>query len=119
MPTPSVDTLDYNALLVEIADAVTQLPSRGAVAKYIPELAGVDPEQFGMAVYCVDGRTYGVGDCDTRFSIQSLSKVLSLALICTRAEAEVWSRVGVEPSGDPFNSLVQLEYEEGLSLIHI
>ncbi len=106
--------MDHQVLLEDIASELAKLPSQGAVAQYIPELASVDPGHFGMAVRCVDGRTATVGDADQRFSIQSMAKVLSLALACSRDPEAVWSRVGVEPSGDPFNSLVQLESESGI-----
>lgn len=105
--------MDYAALLDEIADEVRELPPRGDVARYIPELARVEPDQFGLALHCIDGREFGAADCETRFSAQSMVKVLTLALACSRAPEAVWQRVGVEPSGDPFNSLVQLETEDG------
>lgn len=86
----------------------------GQVANYIPQLATVDPNKFGMHLATIDGGEFGVGDNEERFSIQSITKVLLLA----RAKLEIGSRmkkrVGVEPSGDPFNSLVQLEYERGV-----
>lgn len=105
--------MNYQALLDEIADEVLALPVRGDVARYIPELARVEPDQFGIALRRQDGTSFGAGDWNTRFSIQSITKVLLLALACSLDNERVWSRVGVEPSGDPFNSLVQLEFEEG------
>lgn len=106
--------MNYQALLDEIAREVLALPVRGDVARYIPELALVKPDQFGIALRRQDGATFGSGDWETRFSMQSISKVLLLALACSLDNERVWSRVGVEPSGDPFNSLVQLEFEEGV-----
>jgi len=86
----------------------------GTIATYIPQLGSVDPAKFGMHVATVDGDDFGIGDNQERFSIQSITKVLLL----TRAKLEIGSelnkRVGVEPSGDPFNSLIQLEYERGV-----
>lgn len=67
-----------------------------------------------MVITCTDGRNFSVGDSEERFSSQSISKVFGLALALTRAPQEVWKRIGVEPSGNPFNSLVQLEYESGI-----
>lgn len=105
--------MNYQALLDEITADVQSLPVRGDVARYIPELARVQPDQFGIAVRRQDGATFGAGSSDIRFSLQSMAKVLLLALACSLDNARVWSRVGVEPSGDPFNSLVQLEFEGG------
>jgi glutaminase len=105
--------VNYQALLDEIADDVRALPTEGDVARYIPELARVEPDQFGLALRRQDDTTFGAGDWNTRFSLQSMAKVLLLALACSLDNERVWSRVGVEPSGDPFNSLVQLEFEGG------
>ena len=106
--------MNYQALLDEIADEVRALPVRGDVARYIPELATVEADQFGIALRRQDGATFGAADWQTRFSLQSMAKVLLLALACSLGNDRVWSRVGVEPSGDPFNSLVQLETEGGI-----
>lgn len=86
---------------------------RGNVASYIPQLGRADPLQFGMAVLLGDGRMICGGDADTRFSIQSISKVFTLTLALGKAGDALWRRVGREPSGHPFNSIVQLEYERG------
>lgn len=103
-----------NALLEEIVTDVRPLTRQGKVADYIPALAGVDAEQLGIAIATADGRSYQAGDAGTRFSIQSISKVLSLTVALTLYEdAEIWQRVGKEPSGQAFNSLVQLELEQG------
>ena len=87
---------------------------RGAVASYIPELARVDPRRFGLAVALPDGRVIAVGDCDEAFSIQSISKVFTLTLALGKVGDSLWRRVGREPSGNPFNSIVQLEKERGV-----
>lgn len=86
----------------------------GKVADYIPQLKSVDPDKFGIHLTTVDGDHFGAGDCDERFSIQSITKVLLLARAKREIGSELKHRVGVEPSGDPFNSLVQLEYEQGV-----
>ncbi|MEM8784379.1 MAG: glutaminase [Pseudomonadota bacterium] len=86
----------------------------GSVARYIPALAAIDPARFALAIAHVDGRTGMAGDHDIAFSIQSVSKVFTLALALEKAGVEVWSRVGSEPSGTPFNSIVQLEKEHGI-----
>ncbi|SDZ01759.1 L-glutaminase [Amycolatopsis xylanica] len=105
--------MDLAALLDRIADDVTPEIGRGAVADYIPALAQADPHRFGMAVAEVDGSLHGVGDWRQPFSIQSMSKVFTLALTLAHGD-DVWTRVGREPSGNPFNSLVQLENEDGI-----
>ncbi|MES2574982.1 MAG: glutaminase [Bacteroidota bacterium] len=86
----------------------------GSIATYIPELANVDPDMFGISLTTIDGQNFGVGDSEVRFSIQSVSKALSLALAFSVLGESIWERVGVEPSGTPFNSLLQLEYEKGI-----
>ncbi|KAA9001878.1 glutaminase B [Affinibrenneria salicis] len=101
-------------LLDEILGSVRPLIGKGKVADYIPALAGVAPEHLGMAICSSDGQRYQAGDAGMRFSIQSISKVLSLSLALTRyQDSEIWPRVGKEPSGQPFNSLLQLELEQG------
>lgn len=87
---------------------------RGNVASYIPQLKSVDPDKFGIHLATVDGLQLGVGDNEERFSIQSITKVLLLARVKQEIGSELKHRVGVEPSGDPFNSLVQLEFEKGV-----
>jgi glutaminase len=110
---------DLDELLEEIARDARPAAARGDVADYIPPLREADPESFGFAVVEVDGTEHVTGDVDEPFPIQSVSKVFSLVLAMQRIEAdggvseELWSRVGREPSGDPFNSLVQLEHEQG------
>ncbi|MFF4157578.1 glutaminase [Streptomyces sp. NPDC001678] len=106
--------MDYQAVLEEVAEFARPLVGRGQVADYIPALAEVDTGQFGIAVADVDGRVYGVGDWERPFSVQSISKAFSLALVLAEGGDKIWERVGTEPSGNPFNSLVQLEYEHGI-----
>ena len=106
--------MDYQKILQEIQEEVIGLYSEGKVADYIPALAEVNPEQFAMSITLLDGSQYGVGNVDTLFSIQSISKVFSLTLALESLDKKLYSRVGVEPSGNAFNSLVQLEYENGI-----
>ena len=101
-------------ILDDIACAMAQCEDRGELATYIPELAAVDPNRFGLAVTLVDGRTLTVGDADVPFSIQSISKVFTLALALGRVGSQLWRRVGREPSGRAFNSILQLEQEQGI-----
>jgi glutaminase len=105
--------MDIQRILNDIHNDVRPTLQEGRVASYIPELADVPPGRFGMAVRTVDGATYAVGDATERFSIQSISKLFTLAMAMQVAGDALWTRVGREPSGNPFNSLVQLEYENG------
>lgn len=98
----------------EIADDMRQRTDRGEVASYIPELARVDPGAFGLVVVDASGHIAAAGDCDTPFSIQSISKVFTLTLALGKVGDKLWQRVGREPSGSPFNSIVQLERERGI-----
>ncbi|AGP55087.1 glutaminase [Streptomyces rapamycinicus] len=106
--------MDYQAVLEEVAAHVRPRIGRGRVAQYIPALASVDADRFGIALADVDGRVTGVGDWERPFSMQSISKAFSLALVLADDGEKLWRRVGREPSGNPFNSLVQLEYEHGI-----
>lgn len=105
---------DIQYALDESYDAVRPLIGSGSVAEYIPRLAAVNPDQFGMAVVMNDGARYGVGDSEVPFSIQSMSKVFSLALVMAGDGDEIWQRIGREPSGAAFNSLAQLEFKRGI-----
>lgn len=102
-----------DSVVEEIAARMRARPERGKVASYIPELAKVPLDQFGMAVFTADGEMYTAGDADVPFSIQSISKVFTLTLALGKVGDQLWNRVGKEPSGHPFNSIVQLEYEKG------
>jgi len=101
-------------VLAEVAVMVRPHFGKGRVASYIPELAGVAPRQFGMAVATLGGETYAVGDADVAFSAQSVTKLFALSLALNRYGDDVWTRVGKEPSGTPFNWLSQLEDEQGV-----
>lgn len=105
---------DIAGLLAQIAAHCGALPDAGAVAEYIPALARVPPRQFGIAVATVDGGLHRAGDADVAFSIQSISKLFALTLALQREGDALWQRVGREPSGTPFNSLVLLERERGI-----
>lgn len=100
-------------LLNEILDEVRPLIGQGKVANYIPALGGVRPDQLGIAVYGNNGEMHCAGDATTLFSIQSISKVFSLVQAIGHSGEDIWQRLGHEPSGQPFNSLVQLEFEQG------
>jgi glutaminase len=98
-------------LIVAEARAATE---RGRVADYIPSLGCIDPAQFGIAIVMPDGGVHIGGDADVPFSIQSVSKVFALTLALGKVGGDLWQRVGVEPSGSAFNSVVQLEAEKGI-----
>ncbi|WP_203344998.1 glutaminase B [Vibrio fluvialis] len=102
-------------LLASILDEVRPLIGQGKVAGYIPALAEVPNYKLGMAVYTNQGEVITAGDAEEGFSIQSISKALSLTLAMGLYQPEeLWSRVGKEPSGQAFNSLIQLEMEQGI-----
>lgn len=100
-------------ILDEIATTIGSSADRGRVADYIPQLACIDPNQFAITVAMADGQLYSAGASEQLFSIQSISKVFTLTIALGKLGDAVWSRVGREPSGDPFNSIVQLEHENG------
>jgi len=100
-------------ILNDIAEAMNASTDRGQVADYIPQLAAIDPNQFGITVALPDGQVFSAGCAQKSFSIQSISKVFSLTLALGKIGDAVWAKVGREPSGDPFNSIVQLEHEHG------
>jgi glutaminase len=102
-----------DALLADVLAEAAPHRAAGKVADYIPALASVDPGRLGIAVADGSGRVHGAGDCDEPFSIQSISKVFMLALALERLGPALWDKVGREPSGSAFNSIVQLESERG------
>lgn len=106
--------MNYEQVIAKIYEELKPLWGQGKVADYIPALAEVDPRQFGIAIETLDGQSFLAGDGEVRFSIQSISKVFSLAMVTRRIGDRIWEAVGREPSGNPFNSLVQLEYEHGI-----
>lgn len=106
--------MDLNKILQKIQREVNHLYGVGSVASYIPALANVNPHKFGMSVTTVVGGCYSIGDSAESFSIQSISKLITLVLYIRKTGLELGKRVGVEPSGNPFNSLVQLEHEKGI-----
>jgi len=106
--------MPYQAILESIKQEIAPLLMQGRVADYIPELGCVPCDKFGMAVVTLSGQTYTVGDAHETFSIQSISKLFSCVLAFQLLEEQLWQRVGREPSGTAFNSLVQLEYESGV-----
>lgn len=106
--------MNYESILKEIFEESKALPIIGKVASTIPELATINPNKFGIHLTTLTGLDFGIGDSNEKFSIQSVSKALTVAMAFTFLDEKIWERVGVEPSGNPFNSLVQLEYEKGI-----
>jgi glutaminase len=109
-----MDDFSIDQVLAEVAVLVKPHFGKGRPADYIPELADVPGRKFGMAVRTIDGGEHVIGDADEGFSVQSITKVFALGLALNRFGDEVWTRVGKEPSGTPFNHLSQLEAEGGV-----
>jgi glutaminase len=106
--------MDLAAIVSDIAEEMRAAPDRGTVASYIPGLARIDPARFGIAIVTADGAAVTGGDAGTGFSIQSVSKVFALTLALGKVGDQLWRRLGREPSGSAFNSIVQLEAEKGI-----
>ena len=106
--------MTYKEVIETIYNEVKPFFGKGEVANYIPALANVNPRQYGIAIATMDGQIIGTGDYQTKFSIQSISKVFTLAMVVRHMGSDLWQYVGREPSGTPFNSLVQLEHEHGI-----
>lgn len=106
--------MDYKKILEDIYLEIRPYEKMGKQADYIPALAKINPDQFGMCLESVSGEVYPFMQSETRFSIQSITKVFALALVLSLKGEDLWKRVGKEPSGTAFNSLVQLEVERGI-----
>ena len=106
--------MNINKILKEIHAEIQPLLGQGRVADYIPELGNISPTKFGMAVLTNEGEQFQIGDAVEKFSIQSISKLFTLTLAMQLEGDAIWQRIGREPSGTAFNSLVQLEYENGI-----
>ncbi len=106
--------MDYQRIFKNIYTEIKGKSESGAVCGYIPELKTVNPNKFGVHLTTLDNEHYRFGNDDEKFSIQSIAKVFSLTLAYKLEKEKLWKRVGVEPSGTPFNSLVQLETDNGI-----
>ncbi len=106
--------MNFEETIQEVYQKVNSIDNRGEMASYIPELGKIDPDNFGVHISTVDQVQFGVGNYSDKFSIQSIAKVLSLCLAYNILGDKIWKRVGVEPSGTAFNSLVQLETDRGI-----
>lgn len=106
--------MNYQSILEQIHTQITPLLGQGKVATYIPALASANPNEFAMTLHLINGKSYHTGISDKTFSIQSISKVFMYCMALSLFEESIYGRVRVEPSGNPFNSLIQLEYENGI-----
>ena len=106
--------MNHQKIIQEVFSKVNTLESKGNLASYIPELANLNPDKFGIHISTTSSIKYGAGDYKEKFSIQSIAKVLSLCLAFKTFDGNIWERLGVEPSGTGFNSLVQLESDNGI-----
>jgi glutaminase len=106
--------MNLKEIIEDIYENVKGIEQKGELASYIPELAKVNSENFGVHISTIDNCNFGVGNSKDKFSIQSIAKVLSLSLAYRTLGESIWERVGVEPSGTAFNSLVQLETDKGI-----
>lgn len=104
----------FKEIIEEIYQKIKIIEDKGELASYIPELANVDSENFGIHISTIDQTNFGIGNWTDKFSIQSIAKVISLVLAYKIVGEKIWERLGVEPSGNPFNSLVQLEVDNGI-----
>ena len=106
--------MNYQKVLEEIEKEIQPFLNEGKLANYISALANVDDKKFAMSIQLFDGTSYHIGDSNLKFSIQSISKVFTFTLALNHYGKDLYKRVGHEPSGNPFNSLIQLEYENGI-----
>ena len=106
--------IDFQSILNAISKTAANADDRGLIAGYIPELATIDTHKFGIHLIDIEQRNFSAGDSNEHFSIQSISKILSLSMVLGLIGESLWERVNVEPSGDPFNHLSLLEMENGV-----
>ena len=111
---PITNSADLSTLLQHLLTQCQPLYSSGKVADYIPALAQVAPQHAAVAVATLDGQMHSAGAAQQSFSLQSISKIFGLVMAMNRLGDELWQRVNMEPSGQPFNSIVQLEWEQGI-----
>jgi len=106
--------MNYKAILNQVFTESKAYAEEGNVASYIPELSRIDPDKFGIYMIDKNYKHFELGDSLEKFSIQSISKAFTLPIAFSILGEKIWKRVGVEPSGTSFNSIVQLEYEKGI-----
>ncbi|MDO4880825.1 MAG: glutaminase [Capnocytophaga sp.] len=106
--------MNYPKIIEYIYNHILKGENKGEIATYIPELGQVNPDKFGIYYFGLDKKSFGIGDFEDKFSIQSIAKVLAVSLAYSKLNDKLWERVGIEPSGTSFNSLVQLEADRGI-----
>lgn len=105
-----LDGVIMRGLLESVIENNLPYTKDGKVASYIPLLSNANPNHLGICVTTLEGKEYSAGDCEVKFTMQSISKVISLMVaILDKGTKNVFSRVGMEPTGDGFNSIVNLE----------
>ena len=105
---------DYQKIISNIYEEILEKPNIGKVADYIPEIACIEESKFAVNYTDLNLNSFGCGDFQEKFSIQSISKVFALSFVYKELGEKLWKRVDVEPSGNPFNSLLQLEADHGI-----
>lgn len=105
---------DYQNIISSVYAEILAQPNLGKVPDYIPEIACIEANKFGVNFTDLNLNSFGCGDYQEKFSIQSISKVFALSFVYEKLGEEIWKRVDVEPSGNPFNSLLQLEADCGI-----
>jgi glutaminase len=106
--------MSYKLIIERIYKELQDYKGVGKVADYIPALSKADPGSYGITVATLEGEIISVGDCLTRFTIQSISKVFTFTMVVRLLGDQIWRYVGREPSGTAYNSLIQLEMERGI-----
>lgn len=109
----AIDNETVRSVVGDIVTKIGESGDKGEATRQIPELSGVDTEQFGIAILTRDGEMICGGDAETPFSLQSISKAFSLELVLKAHGDGLWERVGRDPSGDPYNSVIDLERQKG------
>lgn len=107
-------SVNYKKLLDQLYSETKDFARLGKVADYIPALERISGDHFALSLITEKGLLYSSGDHTIPFSIQSISKVFSFAMVYRKIGTEIWNRIGREPSGTAFNSLIQLEHEGGI-----
>lgn len=106
--------MDNKEVIEAVFQKIMKIEDKGKLASYIPELAVVDSTKFGVHISTTSNLNFGLGNFDEKFSVQSIAKVFSLCLAYKILGERIWERVGVEPSGTGFNSLIQLDNDNGI-----
>ena len=106
--------MNYKEVIEEVFQKVNNIEEKGELASYIPDLANIESRNFGVHISTTSHCNFGLGNFQEKFSIQSIAKVFSLCLAYKMLGVSIWKRLGVEPSGSGFNSLIQLETDNGI-----